>query len=59
MLRRPFGSETVESISMQPMPMTATPVIENDVPTKFDESSAPAVTPARDEVHCYCFSQIR
>ena len=52
MLRRPFGSETAESVSMQPVPVTDTPIHENDVPAKLDESSAPVTTDSQDEVHC-------
>ena len=52
-MRRPFGSETAESAVMQPIPVMASPVPENnDVPTKHDEPSAPAVTSSQDEVPC-------
>jgi len=57
-LRRPFGSETAESISIQPEPVTTTVIHENndtDMPVKFDEPSASVVTSIEDEVQCYCY----
>jgi len=49
-MRRLFGSETAESVGVQPMPVTAKPVHENDVLTKLDEPSAVNVASSQDEV---------
>ena len=50
-MRRLFGSETAESVGVQPMPVTAKPVHENnDVLTKLDEPSADDVASSQDEV---------
>jgi len=46
-LRRPFGSETSD---LQPVPVKATAVIDNEVPTEVETPASESVTSCQAEV---------
>jgi len=51
--RRPFGSETIQSVDSQPAPVEATPAhVNNDVLAEVEAPVTPAVSSSPAEVHC-------